>query len=373
MKIVFFIGTFNFGGAEKHALLLSDYYKNHLNWDTEVWGWSELDGPIPEKCKKINVKTKNVPRWNYKGWASRKLFELKYKALFKGVDVVMSFNNKSNIFCAEFLPHTNVKLHVWAQQGIDGYLFTKESHRKSLKNLKCVISNSQNGIDFLEKLNVPVNVMHKVPNGIDTSINLENIQTSKWEESLNLNSEIQFNAIMVGNITRLKDHITLIKAWEIVKRKLQQKSIKANLFLAGRKDNMYEESFSLVNNLQLTENVHFLGVIGDVYGLVKKMDVAILSSPNEGLPNAILETMLLGKPFIGTNIIGIREAVGEQNFQYLSAPKDYEALADNILQFALSKELTKEIGKKNRAFVLETYPIEKLWKDTHKIITDLLK
>ena len=173
---------------------------------------------------------------------------------------------------------------------------------------------------------------------------------------------------MVANITRLKDHITLVKSWRKVSDVLTEKGIHANLFCAGRKDNMINATETEIKNQSLEEHVHILGGVPDVYNLVELMDLAILSSPSEGLPNAVLEVMLLSKPFVGTNIEGIREAVGEQNFQYLSEYKDVEGLANNILKFALNKELAIQIGADNKKWVEDTFPIQKLWKNTHSIV-----
>jgi glycosyltransferase involved in cell wall biosynthesis len=367
MKIVFFLGTFDFGGAEKHALLLADYYKNQLNWETEVWGWSELDGPIPSMCSDINVKTKDVPKWEYTNFFKRKILEFFYKKALKNTDVVMSFNNKPNIFCAEFLKHTNVKLHVWAQQGIDGYTFPKVTQKNAIDKVRCVISNSQNGADYLiSQVGVKPDIIFVVHNGIDTKLYPRDPR--KWNKELKLSVPDQFNAVMVANITRLKDHITLIKSWQIVVKTLLERGVKANLYLAGRKDNMYKTSYNLVKENSLEDNVFFLGQVKDVYNLVELMDLTLLSSPSEGLPNAVLEAMLLAKPFVGTNIPGIREAVGKENLQYLVEEKNVEDLAAKILKFAFSKELSKEVGEKNKKWVENNFPIEKLWKDTHEIV-----
>lgn len=371
MKIVFFLGTFEYGGAEKHALLLADYYKNHLNWETEVWGWSELDGPIPEMCAKINVKNIEVPKYQPKSvWNKRKLKKV-YKKLFNSVDVVMSFNNKPNIFCAEFIPKTNAKLHVWAQQGIDGYTFPNPQEKIFLKNVPVVISNSNNGASFLlNQVGMPKEIINVVYNGIDTNPSPRN--SKAWGEKLSLPNKATFNAVMVANITRLKDHITLVKSWRKVRDVLKEKGIHANLFCAGRKDNMIDATDAEIKNQSLEGHVHILGGVPDIYNLVELMDLAILSSPSEGLPNAVLEVMLLSKPFVGTNIEGIREAVGEQNFQYLSEYKDVEGLSENILKFALDKELAIQKGADNKKWVEDNFPIQKLWENTHSIVMEHL-
>lgn len=369
MKIVFFTGTLDYGGAEKHALLLADYYKNHLNWDVELWGWSRLDGPMNDLAKGINVKVRHVPMFRldkkheHSFW--RRIKYIRFINKLK-IDVVMSFNNRPNIFCAYILPKTNVKSHIWAQQGIDGYKFPLSIEQKALRNLKCIISNSINGSNFLQEIGVPKNKIEVVYNGINT--NLPTIDNSDWVNKLNFTSEKTFNAIMVANITTLKDHITLVKAWKIVSDELMKVGITAHLYLAGRKDNQVEDTEKEISNLGLENNIHILGVVMDVFNLVSLMDLSILSSPSEGLPNAVLECMLLEKAFVGTNIEGIREAVGPDNFQYLSEYKDENGLANNILKFALNKELLLSVGIKNKKWVEEQFPIQKLWEKTHAIV-----
>lgn len=374
MKIVFFTGTFNYGGAEKHALLLADYYKNHLNWDVEFWGWSELDGPLVEMCTKINIKTKEVPKFRItNSKENRFLNKLKYIQFInkQKIDLVMSFNNKPNIFCAYLLPKTNVKSHIWAQQGIDGYTFELEIEQKALTNITKVISNSINGKNFLiNKVGIPAEKIDVVYNGIDTV--LPEIDSSEWIEKLNFSSYDTFNAIMVANITNLKDHVTLVKAWKIVTDELLLHGINAHLYLAGREDNQVIDTRLEIKKLGLENNVHILGIVKDVYNLVALMDLAVLSSPSEGLPNAVLECMLLGKAFVGTNIDGIREAVGPNNYHYLSEYKDEKKLADNILKLAKDKQLLSTVGIQNKKWVEEQFPIQKLWENTHNIVKSQL-
>ena len=267
------------------------------------------------------------------------------------------------------IPKTNIKLHVWAQQGIDGHLFDSPLEQKALKNITCVISNSINGANFLKSIGVKDSIIHVVYNGIDTNLPL--IDSSEWVKRLNPKPN-SFNAIMVANITKLKDHITLVKAWKIVVEELKNENIEANLYLAGREDNQAEVTKQTIEELDLKQNIHILGVVKDVYNLVKMMDVAILSSPSEGLPNAILECMLLAKPFVGTNIEGIKEAVGLDNYEYLSNYQDEKTLATNILKFAQNKNLATAVGEKNKKWVETQFPISKLWNETHQIINWML-
>jgi glycosyltransferase involved in cell wall biosynthesis len=103
-------------------------------------------------------------------------------------------------------------------------------------------------------------------------------------------------------------------------------------------------------------------------GLNSSMDLSILSSNTEGLPNVILEEMLSGLPFVGTDIPGIREAVYEENYKYLSKPKDFKELANNILIFANDQELRKEVGQKNKQLIIDNFGFKRMCEETNKII-----
>lgn len=371
------MSSFNMGGAEKHALSLADFYSNHLGWDTEVWAWYEKSGRVKEVCDELGVKTKLVPPFDK---FRRKLYILqinKYAKIFKDekVDVVISFNNKPNILSAAFWKKAGVKLHVWAQQGIDVHtkVFQSELERKFLNNVNCIISNSYNGQRFLvNEHGLDAKIIHVVQNGIKAPSEIT--PKIEWENRLGLKSlGNYFIAGMIANLTYMKDHVTLVKAWAIVKEKLSDKGIEPLLYFAGRIDVAGEEIINLIQELGLTRSVFCLGVVKDVTGFANVLDLAILSSPTEGVPNAVLETMVLGKPFVGTSIDGIKEAVGERNYKYLAVEKDAEDLADKILLFIEDEKLRNEVGEANRKDVLERFKIEKLWDETHSIISEKLK
>jgi glycosyltransferase involved in cell wall biosynthesis len=63
--------------------------------------------------------------------------------------------------------------------------------------------------------------------------------------------------------------------------------------------------------LQLSDRVHFLGVVDDIRPLVLASAATILTSRREGLPRVVLESLALGVPVIGTKIRGITDLVGD--------------------------------------------------------------
>ena len=103
-KIIFLTGSFNMGGAEKHALSLANYYANILKWDTEVWAWHKRSGRVIEVCNDLRIKTKLIPKFYKfsKYFYNRQINSYAKILKEEKVDIVMSFNNIPNIetnFC----------------------------------------------------------------------------------------------------------------------------------------------------------------------------------------------------------------------------------------------------------------------------------
>jgi glycosyltransferase involved in cell wall biosynthesis len=100
----------------------------------------------------------------------------------------------------------------------------------------------------------------------------------------------------------------------------------------------------LVAELKLEERVFFLGVRMDVPKLLKTADVIILSSHYEGLSISSIEGMASGKPFIGSDVPGLREIVSGAGLLFPSG--DAMALAETIISLIEDEEYAKKIASK---------------------------
>lgn len=106
---------------------------------------------------------------------------------------------------------------------------------------------------------------------------------------------------MVARFAEPKDHRTLIEAIE----KLPQNY---HLILVGEGP-LLEQSKKLTTYLSLEDRIHYLGFRSDVYQILKTLDIIVLSSDYEGLSLSALEGMAAGKPFLASNVQGLKELV----------------------------------------------------------------
>jgi glycosyltransferase involved in cell wall biosynthesis len=64
-----------------------------------------------------------------------------------------------------------------------------------------------------------------------------------------------------------------------------------------------------VSGQRLEKQVHFLGHRGDIYHVLRAMDLLLLTSDHEGLPTVVLEAMALGVPVVSRKVGGIPEVI----------------------------------------------------------------
>ena len=102
--------------------------------------------------------------------------------------------------------------------------------------------------------------------------------------------------VSVGRLSKEKGHIHLIKAFACVQKYIQN----ARLLILGEGE-LAGELEEKIKRLGLEDNVKLYGFVNNPYQIVKKSDLFVMSSLNEGFPNALAESLCLGVPSISTD------------------------------------------------------------------------
>lgn len=147
-------------------------------------------------------------------------------------------------------------------------------------------------------------------------------------------------AIHVASLIPVKAHDVLLQAWDEVRR--TDPGVK--VLCVGADGGLRQKLEAQRDSLGLTRHVIFAGPRPDVPSLIKGADLGILCSHREGLSNAMLEYMILGKPIICTDVNGTREAVTPDVDGLVVPTADPTALAAAILRLAKDAELRARLG-----------------------------
>lgn len=123
----------------------------------------------------------------------------------------------------------------------------------------------------------------------------------------------------------------------------------------------------LVENLNLTNNIHFKGFVNDPKPYMAKALALISASEREGFPNVLIESLSLGTPVVSSSAkTGPKEIVYNGVNGFLFEVHNYEKLGECI-QLVLDKELYKLL-KINSGHGLERFSQTEVMKSWYKIL-----
>lgn len=130
---------------------------------------------------------------------------------------------------------------------------------------------------------------------------------------------------------------------------------------------------ALSEDLGINERVTFLGHRKNIHEVYEALDVLVLPSRSEGLPNVILEAMALGIPVVATAAGGTPELVRHGETGYLAGADVVRDLAQGVLDTLRDPKRTAEQTARARTFAEREHDMPRLVERTHAIYRQLLE
>jgi glycosyltransferase involved in cell wall biosynthesis len=195
----------------------------------------------------------------------------------------------------------------------------------------------------------------KISNWVDTNkfYPIETADKRSLRKKLGLNESIA--VFFVGRLVYRKGVDLLIKAWEDV----VVVHPSCTLLIAGIGEEQ-EKLKNLCRDLGIEGNVLFLGHINNVEEYFKVIDLFVLPSLLEGMPNTLLEAMACRLPVIGTKIGGVVDIIKDRGNGLIVTPGNVEELKDAILTLLENKYLSEAIAEKAYNTIIKSYTIDKV-------------
>lgn len=129
---------------------------------------------------------------------------------------------------------------------------------------------------------------------------VEPLKETSPEKLSNLPGKTGYRVVCVANFRPHKDHFCLISGF----RQILKKYPDAHLLLVGKIEdvNYFREVEKEIERLALKNNISYLGEMLEIYPILIKADIGVLSSASEGLPLALIEYGCSGLPVICTDV-----------------------------------------------------------------------
>ena len=118
----------------------------------------------------------------------------------------------------------------------------------------------------------------------------------------------------------------------------------------------YEACLRLRDELGLKESVIFAGFAASAEAAYNEGDVVVLSSISEGFPYSVVEAMMCGRPVVGTDVGGVREAL--EGCGLVVEPRNAQEMAAACLHLLRDPELRSELGRRAREKALEQFSLQ---------------
>ena len=129
---------------------------------------------------------------------------------------------------------------------------------------------------------------------------------------------------------------------------------------------------ALVRNLDIENNVKFLGVRTDVPRLMSAADVFMLSSLSEGISVTLLEAMAARLPIATTDVGGNPEVVAHNDSGLLSPRGDAQGLGEHLTRLLGDPALRQTMGTAGHLRLLAQFTQQQMHDGYAKVYDKML-
>jgi len=329
--LVIFMPSIEGGGVEKNLFIIANYLSSKNNNVKLITATNGFD----QKFKNIDILK---PKLNLVKNTSRKfryficLVEL-LKLILSGKNICV-FSFQANLYCIILCKIFKKKIIIRSNSSPSGWsksLFKKFIFKYLFGLADKVIVNS---IEFKKQFKIFFNINAKcIYNPLNKN---EIIKLSK--ERINLpffdKDKKSIKIVNIGRFTHQKDHLTLLRTVNYIKKVLPIKLLIIGRGIELQKMNDYIKK----NNIQ--SNIKILNFKSNPFPYLKKSNLFILTSLFEGLPNVLLEAATLKKFIISTDCpTGPKEILRNGKNGFLCKIGNYRNIAEKIILFNNNKKI----------------------------------
>jgi glycosyltransferase involved in cell wall biosynthesis len=112
--------------------------------------------------------------------------------------------------------------------------------------------------------------------------------------------------------------------------------------------------------LAVARRVHFAGWRDDVANILAAVDLLVVPSRWEGMPNVVLEAMAAARPIVAFDVEGIAESLGDEALRQIAPREDHSGFIERVVEIATDFDLREHLGRANRHRVERQFAVENM-------------
>ena len=327
MRILHVITSLNTGGAEHLMVDLLPRLRD-LGNEVDLLLFDGTRTPFYKELEKFGIKINYL---SIGGNVYNPLNIFRLIKFIKKYDIIHTHNTACQYFVplAKMISRAKCKLITTEHN-----THNRRRNYKIFKILDSLIYNKYNNI-----ISISDKTTENLENFIGKKSNIVSVYNGVNLSKYNILSSPQFSSnekiiTMIAGFREQKDQDTLIKA-------IAELPDDYKLWLVGdgERRGILE---NLVAKLGISDRVRFWGIRSDIPQILEQSHIIVLSSHWEGLSLSCIEGMASGRPFIASDVDGLRDIVGD--YGILFPHQDYKTLAKEIQYLCENKEYYKKIA-----------------------------
>ena len=341
MKILQVITSLDMGGAETFVVNLIPRLQD-LGHTVDLCVFDRTETPLTKRLRSESPQTKIYALGHE---VYNPLYILKLAKIMKNYDVVHTHNSSPQLFVAiaSMFVHTklvstehntsNRKRNWKWYRPIESWMYGKHNHVICISKIAEEKLREYMGGEWLDKSSNKYKMITTINNGIDVGSISKAIPC---KELLDL-KENRKAILMVAGFRKQKNQDTILRALaELDKDNFE-------VWFAGIGERM-EEVKQLAKSLKIGDRVRFLGLRTDIPNVLRAADIIVMSSHWEGLSLSNVEGMSAYKPFIASDVNGLREVT--KGYGLLFPHEDAKMLAEEINHLENDETYYNEIAER---------------------------
>lgn len=361
IHIAMLIGSLTKGGAERVMVNLASYFVNQGYCITMVTQYKkENEYPLDQRVKRVISDISEEELTNYRIINFIRRF-IKLRTIWKNEkpDVILSFIGKNNMMA--ILTSRFLKIPVAVSVRADPY---EEYYNSWMRYMARHLFNKADGIilqtnrclDFF-----PEKIRKK-------AVILKNPVSPAFFKQ-RYTGEREKKIVAVGRIDENKNHEMLLRAFSGIAKEFSDYQV--IIYGEGDKRKALKE---LSRELGIERQIQLPGSIDDVADQIYKTRVFVLSSNTEGVPNTLIEAMILGMTVIATDCPcgGPADLIIDKINGILVPVGNVEKMKENLRMLLNNLHFADELGE-NAAKTADIYMPEKVYCEWEKFLSSLCR
>ena len=281
---------------------------------------------------------------------------------------------RADVVCAhQYTPYSYAAMAVPLVRPRPGLVFIEHGrHYPDVRRPKRIVANRTVFLQYTDRVvavcgyikrllveneGIPASRIDVIYNGVDPTRFDETTLTpdsrAKVRADLGLTEDHRV-VTCVARIHPVKDHPTLVRGFARAAEAMPE----ARLLVVGGGDSASLQK--LATELGAREKVIFTGVRRDIPAIYNASDLFSMSSLSEGTSVTLLESMLLRRASVVTDVGGNPEIVERERTGLLVPRGDHAALGDAMVTLLRDPERRRAMGERGRARVLERFTQDRM-------------